>query len=156
MRNFIPDKLYGKIQKILPIVCVDLIIKTERGVLFGIRDQEPAKGERWIIGGRVLYGESLEDAVKRKAVTEAGLKVQIIRQVGAYSMIFRKGEKRHSISIVYLVKKRGGKLRLNDEYSGHVFLKHLDKKLHPYLLTVLNDSNVFKKYSKTAKRGHFN
>jgi ADP-ribose pyrophosphatase YjhB (NUDIX family) len=152
MRNFIPPKLYAKIQKILPVTCIDLVIRTDNGVLLGIRANEPVKGIRWVVGGRILYGESFEQAVKRKAMTETGLKVQIIREVGAYANIFTKGEVRHSINIVYLVKAVGGKIRMNDEYSGYVILKRPDKKLHPYVLTLLNDSKAFKNEKVVTKK----
>lgn len=155
MKNFIPHELYLKIQKILPVACVDLIIQTEQGVLLGVRDHEPAKGKIWLIGGRVLYGESLEEAVKRKALEETGLEVKIVRQVGAYTLIFKKGEKRYNVVVVYLVEKTKGKLRMNEEYSKHVFLKSPYRKLHPYVLTALNDSKVFKKKIKLKKRNHF-
>ena len=155
MNNFIPADIYGKIQKIMPVACIDLIIETESGVLLGIRDHEPMKGKRWFIGGRMLYGETLEQAAKRKAKEETGLDVKVVRQVGAYTLQFTKGEKRYNVAVVYLVRKTKGQLNLNKEYSGHVFLKSPDRKLHPYVLTALNDSKIFKKAIKIPKRNHF-
>jgi colanic acid biosynthesis protein WcaH len=146
-RNFIPDKEYNRIKKILPIATVDLIIKTDKGVLLGVRKRkgEPMMGERSLIGGRILYKERIEDAIKRKARTETGLIVKPIRLVGVYTIFSasRGVERRYNISLVYLVKKVGGKLRLTDEYSEYAFIKRLDSKLHPSVVIPLRDSGVF-------------
>jgi len=54
----IQENLYKKILEYLPILCVDVIIKDLNGSILLIkRNNEPLKGEWWVIGGRVLHGE---------------------------------------------------------------------------------------------------
>ncbi len=151
--NNIPPKLYKNIQESIPIACVDAVIKTDDGVLLGIRKRRnnPALGKLWLIGGRVLYGESLEHAIKRKVKEETGLNVRIIKQIGVYT-VFTGIQKRHNIAVDYLVEKTGGALKLNGEYSTHIFIKKLDKKLHPYVYAVLRDSGVFGKFLRRTKK----
>lgn len=149
-RNFIPGKLYKRIQGMLPVVCVDVLIRTNKGLLLGVRRRPPALGLKWAIGGRVLYGERLDEAVMRKAKEEAGLDVRIVKRVGVYTVISTKGsgEKRHSVAVVYLARSVGGRLKLNYEYSGFVFAKKPDKSLHPYMRTIIQDSGVFGKVKR--------
>jgi colanic acid biosynthesis protein WcaH len=152
-KNFIPDALYKKMQRMIPVVCVDIVVKTDNGILLGVRDRKgnPGRGLTWLIGGRVLYHENLEEAVKRKVKEETGLKVKIIRQIGVYT-VFTKTQKRHNIAINYLVEKVGGTLKLNDEYSKFLFIKKADKKLHPYVYAVLCDSGVFGNNTKRLRK----
>ena len=53
---------YTKIIEDLPIYCVDIIIKNDQEEYLLIkRNNEPKKGEWWVIGGRVLKGETTKD-----------------------------------------------------------------------------------------------
>jgi 8-oxo-dGTP diphosphatase len=150
LRRKIPDKLYNKIQKLIPIVCVDAIIETEKGILLGKRKNQPVKGYFWFIGGRVLYGETLEDAVERKVLEETGLKVRIKKLVGVYTTIFKKYG-RHNINLTYLVRKIGGKLRLDNQHSEIIYITKIEKNLHPYVKKVLRDSGVFGKSNSSLR-----
>ncbi len=70
----IPEDLYRKIVRSIPIVCVDLLIRDSRGrILLLKRNNQPAQDQWWFPGGRVHMNESFLDAVKRKAIQECGL-----------------------------------------------------------------------------------
>ena len=70
----IPKDKYAEIMKALPILCVDIIIKnTSNEYLLIKRAYEPLKGVWWVAGGRVLKGETLEQAAKRKVKEEIGI-----------------------------------------------------------------------------------
>ena len=59
----IPAEQYKEIIKVLPILCVDIVIKNNRGeYLLVKRAHEPLKGRWWVVGGRVHKGESIEQA----------------------------------------------------------------------------------------------
>lgn len=71
---WISSEEYNKIKKILPIPCVDLIIRNEKGEILLIkRKNEPAKGLWWFPGGRVMLGESRKNAAIRKLKEECGI-----------------------------------------------------------------------------------
>ncbi len=155
----LPEKFYKKIRSVIPMVGVDLLIKTKDGLLLGVRKLPPGAGCKWPIGGRMLYGESLEAAVKRKAKEEVGIDVKIIRRVGVYSTVFTKksGQKRHTVNVVYLVKMVGGRLKYNREYTKFLFVKRMDKSLPSYTAAIIRDSGVFGKVQGRPARSkdHF-
>lgn len=103
----IPIEHYKKIIEVLPILCVDVIIKNHNGEYLLIkRVNEPLKGQWWVIGGRVLKGESLEQAAKRKVKEEVGFEIDNVKSVGYYEDAletnpFGLTTPLHSISIVF-------------------------------------------------------
>jgi colanic acid biosynthesis protein WcaH len=103
----IPIEYYKKIVEVLPILCVDVIIKNGEGEYLLIkRANEPLKGQWWVIGGRVLKGESLEQAAKRKVKEEVGLEIDNVQSMGYYedsleTNPFCSAIPLHSISIVF-------------------------------------------------------
>ncbi|MDE1846192.1 MAG: NUDIX hydrolase [Candidatus Micrarchaeota archaeon] len=151
--QIIPKKIYKVVLKMVPIFCVDAIIKTERGVLLGIRNNEPVKNKPWFIGGRVFYDEPLEKAILRKVKEETGLKVKIEKLVGTYACIFHKGERRHTICATYVVKKVGGKLSSDDQHSGFVYIKNVNRHLPKYVREILLESGVFRQKKSPPKYG---
>lgn len=103
----IPAQQYKEIMEVLPILCVDIIIKNRKGEYLLIRRaNEPLKGEWWVIGGRVLKGESLEQAAVRKTEEEVGLTIANVQPIGYYEDTFEKNPFRsatpqHSVSVVF-------------------------------------------------------
>jgi len=63
--------IYSKV----PRLTVEVIVKSENGVLLTLRDIEPHKGSWHFPGGTVYFNESLTNAVKRVAKNELGLTV---------------------------------------------------------------------------------
>ncbi len=63
--------IYSKV----PRLTVEVIIKSEKGVLLTKREIEPYKGAWHLPGGTVYIGEKLADAVARVAKKELGIQV---------------------------------------------------------------------------------
>ena len=63
---------------------VDIIIRTESGIVLIKRHYEPFKGWWALPGGFIEEGESPEEAAIREAEEETGLKIKIERKVGVY------------------------------------------------------------------------
>ncbi|MDL2313839.1 NUDIX hydrolase [Desulfovibrio sp. OttesenSCG-928-C14] len=82
-----------------PFPTVDIIIyDAERGLVL-IRRNNPPLG--WALpGGFIDYGEAAEDAARREALEETGLKVRLQGLVGVYSRPDRD-PRHHTISTVY-------------------------------------------------------
>ncbi|MBI2670054.1 MAG: NUDIX domain-containing protein [Candidatus Yanofskybacteria bacterium] len=76
------DEEFKDVYSKVPRLCVEIIIKTDRGVLMTLRDIEPCKDLWHIPGGTILYGESIDAAAKRIAKKELGIKVKIIGLAG--------------------------------------------------------------------------
>ena len=69
---FLTDDVYGQALDALVIACVDVVLIHGDRVLLGERRQPPRPGW-WVIGGRMIHGESPIKAVQRKLKEEAGL-----------------------------------------------------------------------------------
>jgi colanic acid biosynthesis protein WcaH len=109
--EFIPVPLYNKILRVLPIVCVDLLVINEKNeILLLKRKNDPAKGEWWFPGGRVYHGEQRMDAAKRKLFEECGLRSKIFIEMGTYDCLIEIAKCRlsHAVTTLYktVVKKR--------------------------------------------------
>ena len=86
-----PPKIYKKIQELIPIACVDIIIKKGEKFLLVKRKNKPAQGQWWFVGGRVMRGESLEGAAFRKVKEETGLDIVLKKIIGVDQTIFKEG-----------------------------------------------------------------
>lgn len=93
-----------------PSLTVDIIIKTEEGVVLIKRKNDPFKGKWAIPGGFVEYGETVENAARREVKEETGLEVELEDLVGVYSDPDRD-PRGHMVSICYSAVRKGGNLR---------------------------------------------
>ena len=81
----IPESKYASIIEVLPILCVDIMIQNADGEYLLIqRAREPLQGEWWVIGGRVLKGETLVEAAIRKVKDETNLNIKNVKLAGYY------------------------------------------------------------------------
>ncbi|MFH1401622.1 MAG: NUDIX domain-containing protein [Parcubacteria group bacterium] len=134
----ISKNLYKKIQEVIPICCVDVVIKNDKKELLLLkRKNEPAKGEWWIVGGRIKKGETLRKAVFRKVKEETGLNVVLKGILGVGPTVFKKGifgQSVHTINIVFLtLAKRKDKIRLDSQSSDYKWFKKINRNWHPHL-----------------------
>jgi ADP-ribose pyrophosphatase YjhB (NUDIX family) len=84
-RAWLSPSRWKTVQASVPIVCVDLLpVRRSRFAPYAVeaiglilRDT-PHQGQRWcLVGGRVLYGESLRDAILRQVDETLGSRVRI-------------------------------------------------------------------------------
>lgn len=122
----------------MPIVCVDCLVVNNKGeYLLVKRKNEPLKGEYWVPGGRVHKNEKLVDAVHRKMREEIGVDVDVIENVGFFEEFFDATEQNaeggvHSISVVYRVKPRSNKIKLDDQSIEWGWFKDIPTRLKEY------------------------
>lgn len=69
---FIPESEYQNILKIMPVFCIDFLIKCKNKHLLIKRTQEPVKGIYWVIGGRMMFKETIKDLALRVQTREIG------------------------------------------------------------------------------------
>ena len=73
--TILSKKRFLKVIKNTPLVSIDLVIKDlENNIWLGKRVNEPAIGKWFVPGGRILKGESLNDAFERITLNEIGYK----------------------------------------------------------------------------------
>lgn len=66
-----------QVVKNAPLVAIDLIIRDENGnFLLGLRLNNPAKGEWFVPGGRIMKNEPLDQAFRRISFSEIGFELR--------------------------------------------------------------------------------
>ena len=130
----IPDEDYEKILDLMPICCIDVIVVKKGKYLLVKRNNEPAKKQWWIPGGRVNKYEELVDAIKREVHEETGLRCQTIQQVGTITFLI---DDIHTISTIFNITPTGTKVQLNYEHSSYQWVDNLPKTCHPKLREIV-------------------
>ncbi|MFQ5976154.1 MAG: NUDIX domain-containing protein [Candidatus Hydrothermarchaeales archaeon] len=103
-----------------PAVTVDAIIEKDGRILLIKRKNEPYRG-RWALpGGFIEYGESAEDAIKREALEETNLKLELIGLMGVYSEPGRD-PRGHVVSICFRAEGQGEEKSGSDAMDARLF-----------------------------------
>jgi colanic acid biosynthesis protein WcaH len=139
-KNWIEENLYEKIQRLTPIATVGLLVVHKERLLLMLRNNEPAKNEWFTPGGRILYGETLEDAVKRVLKEKTGLTPLKIRRKGIMSHIWPNS---HHIAIFYRVDVSEDEVKINEEHRAFKWISKVTDELHPYLKGMIQESEIF-------------
>jgi 8-oxo-dGTP diphosphatase len=88
---------------------VDAVIIKKSRILLVKRRFEPYKGFWVVPGGFVEEGETVEQAARREAFEETGLKVKLVKFVGVYSDP-KRDTKRGTIAVAFIAKPLSGKI----------------------------------------------
>lgn len=100
-----------------PKVAVDAILLHGGKLVLVRRANDPFRGRYALPGGFVEFGERLEDAVQREVREETGLAAQVDRVLGVYGDPGRD-PRGHTISIAFVLRSIGGKLRAGTDAAG--------------------------------------
>ena len=121
MKKYNPDKRvlktkisFDEIRKHVPMITVDSAIFENNNILLIKRATDPFKDSWALPGGFVELGETLEQAVSRETKEGTGLVAVPLKLVGAYSDP-KRDPRGHTISIAYLMKITGGKIKTTGE-----------------------------------------
>jgi 8-oxo-dGTP diphosphatase len=106
----------------IPSITADGILLKDNQILLVQRKHEPFKGKWALPGGFVEYGEKTEDTVVREVFEETGLITKIRELAGVYSDP-KRDPRGHTITVVYILKRSGGKLKAGDDASDVKFFK---------------------------------
>ena len=123
-----------------PILTVDGIFLKDNKILLVKQAHYPFINSWVIPGGHVEYGETVGKAIKREMKEELGVSVKIKKLFGVYSDP-KRDPRYHTTSVVYLLEKRKGKIRLNKESSEFKYfpLNNLPKKIGFDHRKIIND-----------------
>lgn len=140
-RIYVSPALYKKILDSVPVPCVDAVIVNGNSFLLGKRANQPAKGKWWLIGGRVLKGETLLQAVRRKVREETGLAIRSVKFLDNTETIFRnshfKGIASHTINSIFVVRVSKKKFRNDEQHSALRWFTEIDPRWGTYVKNAL-------------------
>lgn len=147
--EWISEETFGECLSKLPEATVELVVEHDGGVLVAKRTNEPAKGEWFWPGGRLLKGETFEQAVRRIAAEELSIEVAIQRQLGAFNHYWedisgRAFDSRHTVNVVYHVTPQGEHpdIELDDQHAEYRIISGPDPSLHEYVNRYLEETDV--------------
>lgn len=123
----LPFKEYKKIYSIVPRLCVEVILSTNKGIALTKRDIPPAIGKWHIPGGTVLKGESLEKAVKRLAQEEMEEDIEVEKMIGVIEYDFPEYFDQ-PVGIAFLVRLKDEN-PLNSKNKKYKLFKDMPQKM---------------------------
>jgi 8-oxo-dGTP diphosphatase len=124
------------------IVCEVDHTKLNYRILLGKRAKDPGRGQWVIPGGRINYGETIEQAGIREIKEETGLDIVIKDRLGVYEMI---DEKQHRVIVYSIAEWVGGTLVPADDLSEARFFNCSELSfltLSPFIRKVLEDEGL--------------
>jgi ADP-ribose pyrophosphatase YjhB (NUDIX family) len=124
----LPYEEFKRIYNKVPRLCVDLIIKSNEGILLTKREISPFKGYWHIPGGTVLLGKKIYQTINRVAGEETGLKVKVKKLLGVMEFPITKAN-RHTISLCFLLGIVGGKIHGSYQAKEVRFFKTMPDKI---------------------------
>lgn len=127
----LPYEKYKEIYSLVPRLVVEVIVKTPEGIILTRRAIEPYRGLWHLPGGTVMFGERLEEAVKRVAEDEINLNVEITKFLGyiEYTSEIKNGGFGWTVGLAFLVYVIGGKLENGNQSSEVCVFKELPKDM---------------------------
>jgi colanic acid biosynthesis protein WcaH len=137
--GWIPEAAFATGLRHMPQPCVDLVVAHDGGVLLARRTNEPAAGEWFWPGSRLLKGERLDDAVDRIAAAELGLTVADAERLGVSEHFWESTsvpgvDRRHTVVVVYRVTPAPPvEVTLDDQHDGWRILREPEADCHEYV-----------------------
>lgn len=104
-----------------PQLAVSASIFRDGKILLVRRAHDPGKGRYSLPGGRVEFGESLHDALRREIDEETGLRVEIIGLAGWREVLPAAGGGGHYVVMSFAARWSAGEPRLNSEHDDFVW-----------------------------------
>ncbi|KXB05237.1 hypothetical protein AKJ50_01445 [candidate division MSBL1 archaeon SCGC-AAA382A13] len=123
-----------------PSLTVDIIIEMDEGIVLVKRKNNPFRGDWAIPGGFVEYGETVEEAARREAEEETGLRVELENLVGVYSDPDRD-PRGHVVSICFSATKKEGELRAATDAANVKVFKEV-----PWNNLAFDHENILKEF----------
>ncbi len=142
--ELIPRALYRKIHQVLPIVTVDLVVKSGPEFLLVKRKNNPEANVWYFPGGRVFKGERLIETAKRKLKKEIGISGKNWKLLGVHDHFYNprasyfKGFASHVVAVVFEVEvNRKAGVTLDEQSYDFKWFRKIKTNSGPYLKTFL-------------------
>lgn len=103
-------------------VATKVIIRNEEGkylVLYKSETEEINPNEIDIPGGRMKFGESVEESLKREVEEEIGINIEVEKPSRVWGFV---KEALHLVGITFLAKYISGEVKLSEEHTKHEWI----------------------------------
>ena len=149
--GFIPKDIYQEAHAGLPLLCHDIMIEYNGGLLLVVRDNFPAKNVLWSIGGRLERGLNIVDSLKKKVKAECGLEIDGDLSFLGWERTYFKtepfghGHGTDTMNAKYFAKGKG-ELNLDKLHEKPTIIKPLDysvpfrESLDPYMKDFMDEA----------------
>lgn len=137
------SKEFRHIYSRVPRLCVEVVIKTNDGILLTKRNIKPLRGQWHIPGGTILMGETIKQAVKRVAKEELDIKIDI-KKISGVIEYHIKNYFSQPIGLIFLAKIISNNIKLDRQANDAKFFKVVPKntvKEHKLFLNKLLIAN---------------
>ncbi|MBL7206196.1 MAG: NUDIX domain-containing protein [Candidatus Aenigmarchaeota archaeon] len=104
----------------VPRVGSAVLVEKDGKFLLGERNKKNAKGFWVIPGGKVEWGETIEQAAIREIKEETGLDIEIIKKIGSKEIINTPADY-HRVVFFHLARPKNSDLKYNDDLSDAGF-----------------------------------
>lgn len=131
----LPRDVYEKIYSTVPRLCVEGVVRYKSGTVLTKRAIPPSKGMWHLPGGTVLWGETLEEAVKRIVKEETGLDTIVKERAKIVKEYSKESGFGQAIGIIYILHVVGGSLvgdsntadiKVFDEVPSNILKEHVE------------------------------
>lgn len=140
VKGWIEKNLFQEIRQLMPIASVDILAMNKGKLLLLLRNFEPAKDMWFTPGGRIRYGETLEQAVLRKLRDETGLTAVRLEKEGVMEHFYSAA---HYVTVFFRVDVKDTKVILNEEHRAFRWISELEDSLHAYVKQMITEARIF-------------
>lgn len=131
--------MYNKIS----VIVKGIIIYKNKVLLLKRCEKDEINPGKWeFVGGRVEFGEDLEEALKREVMEETGINVNIDKIL--YATTYRRKENRQAFINVYKCFAKDGKVLLSEEHKEYKWVskEEFRKLLYKDILKDIDKYNI--------------
>jgi len=131
--NYLPTKEYQEIIKSMPIFCIDFLISFKNKYLLIQRKEEPLKNLYWVIGGRLMFKETISQASKRIQEREIGTYFSNFKEIGFSNYFFPNKLNSRAIHtptlLFYISVKKMFKPILDEQHNNFIWSENIPDEL---------------------------
>jgi ADP-ribose pyrophosphatase YjhB (NUDIX family) len=125
----LPKDEFMAIYHRVPRAAVDVIVKTDQGIVLTKRSIPPYQGMWHIPGGTILFMEPVDHALARIAAEELGIEIKVVGLLGLIEYFNDNG--RHTICNEYLAQIASGEIRGSDQGEEWAFFNQVPDNIIP-------------------------
>lgn len=131
-----------------------LIIRDKKILIIKRNLKEDVYANEWDLpGGKMEFGETPIESIKREVFEETGIKIEVIKPLDVWTF-FKNNKKIQVIGITFLARMISGKIKIGKEHTRYAWIlpEEIGKyKIHEGVKRLLKSKcacNLWKSYSK--------